>query len=69
MSSELRYTTQRVDDRYDRIFEVGYMENYGYPVTNEPFDMFTAQYWRYDKNIEQWVEGEIDEDGNWQPKE
>jgi len=32
--------------------------------------MTTAEYWRWDKDIEAWVEGEIDEEtGEWRPKE
>jgi len=44
------------------------MPNYTYEVTDEPFDMETAMYWRYDKNIQAWVEGTIDEDGEWKIK-
>lgn len=66
MSSGLRYSLEKVDERYDRIIEIGYMDNYTYKIMDEPFDMFTSQNWRYDKNIGQWVEGEIDEEtGEW----
>jgi len=62
----LRYNTQPVDDRYNYISEIGYMPNYEHEVTDEPFDMGTAMYFRYDKNIQAWVEGEIDEEtGEW----
>lgn len=66
---ELRYNTRKVDERYDKVSEIGYMPNYEHEVTDEPFDMETAYLWRWDKNIEQWVEGEIDEEtGEWQLK-
>jgi len=66
----LRYNTQPVDDRYDYVSEIGYMPNYEHEVTDEPFDMGTAMYFRWDKNIEAWVEGEIDEEtGEWKLKE
>jgi len=65
-----RYNTQPQNDRYNYVSEIGYMPNYTYEVTNEPFDMDTAMYWRWDKDIEAWVEGTIDEEtGEWRPKE
>lgn len=65
----LRYNLAYQDDRYDYVKEIGYMPNYEYEVTDEPFDMETAMYWRWDKNIGQWVEGEIDEEtGEWKLK-
>jgi len=67
---ELRYNLKSVDDRYDYVGEIGYMPNYTYEVTDEPFDMETAMYYRWDTNIEAWVEGTIDEEtGEWRPKE
>ena len=65
----MRYNLKYRDERYDYVSEIGYMPNYEYEVTDEPFDMETAYLYRYDKSVGQWVEGEIDEDGNWQPKE
>jgi len=66
--NELRYNTAKVDDRYDEVSEIGYMTNYKHGVTDEPFDMETAMYFRWDKNIQAWVEGEIDEEtGEWRP--
>jgi len=63
---ELRYNTQPQNYRYNYVSEIGYMPNYEFEVTDEPFDMATAEYWRWDKNIETWVEGEIDEEtGEW----
>jgi len=69
MTSNIKYNTAPVDDRYDYVCEIGYMTNYEFEVTDEPFDMSNVFLYRYDKNIEQWVEGEIDEDGNWELKE
>jgi len=67
---EIRYNTQPENDRYNYISEIGYMPNYTYEVTDEPFEMETAMYWRWDTNIEAWVEGTIDEEtGEWRPKE
>lgn len=66
---QLKYNTRNVDDRYDRISEIGYNDYYQYPVTDEPFNMSNFQKFRWDKNIQAWVEGEIDEDGNWELKE
>jgi len=69
MTQELRYNVKNVDDRYDYISESGYMANYEHEVTDEPFDMETAMYWRWDKSIQAWVEGEIDEEtGKWKLK-
>jgi len=66
----LRYNTTPVDERYDYVSEVGYMPNYTYEVTDEPFNMETAMYYRWDTNIEAWVEGTIDEEtGEWKLKE
>jgi len=63
---EIRYNTQTENDRYAYVSEIGYMPNYTYEVTDEPFDMETAMYWRWDKDIEAWVEGTIDEEtGEW----
>jgi len=62
MTNTIKYNTAPVDDRYDYVSEIGYMENYEFELTDEPFDISTAMYWRYDKNIGQWVEGEIDEE-------
>jgi len=63
---ELRYNTRKVDDRYDEVSEIGYMENYEHEVTDEPFTMNDFQNWRWDKNIGQWVEGSINEEtGEW----
>jgi len=65
-----RYNTQPENDRYDYVSEIGYMPNYEFELTDEPFDMDTAMYFRWDKNIEAWVEGEIDEEtGEWKLKE
>jgi len=65
-----RYNTQPENDRYDYVSEIGYMPNYEFELTDEPFDMGTAQLYRWDKNIEAWVEGEIDEEtGEWKLKE
>jgi len=65
----LRYNTQAENDRYDEVSEIGYMPNYEHEVTDEPFNMETAMYWRWDKNIQAWVEGEIDEEtGEWKLK-
>jgi len=61
----LRYNTTPVDERYDYVSEVGYMPNYTYEVTNEPFDMDTAMYWRWDKDSRGWVAGLIKKNGNW----
>jgi len=64
----LRYNTQAENDRYAYISEIGYMANYEHELTDEPFSMETAMYWRYDKNIQAWVEGTIDaETGEWRP--
>jgi len=64
----LRYNTLSENDRYDYISEIGYMDNYEFEVTYEPFNMETAMYFRWDKNIQAWVEGEIDEEsGEWRP--
>jgi len=65
---EIRYNTIKVDERYDKVAEIGYMPNYQFEITDEPFTMATARLYRYDKNIQAWVEGEIDEDGNWMLK-
>jgi len=67
---KLMYNVQPLNDRYDYVSEIGYMPNYEYELTDEPFDMDTAMYFRWDKNIETWVEGTIDEEtGEWRPKE
>jgi hypothetical protein len=64
----LRYNTIPVDERYDMVKDIGYVNNYEFEVTSEPFNLKTAMYWRYDKNIQAWVEGEIDEEsGEWRP--
>jgi len=66
----LRYNTQPQNDRYNYISEIGYMPNYEFELTDEPFDMETAMYYRWDTNIEAWVEGTIDEEtGEWKLKE
>lgn len=67
---EIRYNTQPENDRYAYVSEIGYMPNYQFELTDEPFDMSNFQNWRYDKNIQAWVEGEIDEEtGEWKLKE
>jgi len=65
-----RYNTQPENDRYDYVSEIGYMPNYEFELTDEPFNMETAMYYRWDTNIEAWVEGIIDEEtGEWKLKE
>jgi len=41
----------------------------GEELEDAPFDITTHHLFRFDKNIGAWVEGEIDEEGNWQLKE
>jgi len=53
----LRYNTQPENDRYDYISEIGYMPNYKHELTDEPFDMETAMYFRWDKDSRGWVTG------------
>jgi hypothetical protein len=66
---KLSYNLKYENDRYDYISEIGYMANYTYEVTDEPFDMETVHLYRWDKNIQAWVEGEIDEEtGEWKLK-
>jgi len=67
---KLRYNLKYENDRYNYISEIGYMPNYEFELTDEPFDMETAMYYRWDTNIEAWVEGTIDEEtGEWKLKE
>jgi len=61
----LRYNTTPVDDRYDYISEIGYFPNYEFELTDEPFDMDTAMYWRWDKDSRGWVAGLIKKNGKW----
>jgi len=61
----MRYNTRKIDDRYDEISEIGYMPNYEFELTNEPFDMETAMYYRWDKDSRGWVAGLIKKNGNW----
>jgi len=61
----VRYNTQPQNDRYDYVSEIGYMPNYEFEVTDEPFNMETAMYWRYDKDSRGWVAGLIKKNGNW----
>jgi len=62
---KLMYNTQPQNDRYDYVSEIGYMPNYAHEVTDEPFDMETAMYWRWDKDSRGWVAGLIKKNGNW----
>jgi len=61
----LRYNTQPQNDRYDYVSEIGYMPNYEFELTDEPFSMETAMYWRWDKDSRGWVAGLIKKNGNW----
>jgi hypothetical protein len=66
---KLKYNTKPADERFDFVSEIGYVPNYTYEFTDEPFRINDVEYWRWDKNIEQWVEGEIDEEtGEWKLK-
>jgi hypothetical protein len=65
MTSNIKYNTAPVDDRYDNVCEIGYMTNYEFELTDEPFDMGTAMYWRWDKDSRGWVAGLIKKNGNW----
>jgi len=68
----MQYRIERVDERYDLIVAVGKWQwSDGIEMNgSEPFDMETAQLYRWDKNIGQWVEGTIDEEtGEWQLKQ
>jgi len=62
---KLMYNVQPLNDRYDYVSEIGYMPNYEYELTDEPFDMETAMYWRWDKDSRGWVAGLIKKNGNW----
>jgi len=62
---EIRYNTQPENDRYDYVSEIGYMANYFHELTDEPFDMETAKYFRWDQDSRSWVAGLIKKNGNW----
>lgn len=66
----IRYRCTKENERYDRVSEIGNWNwSDGYELTDEPFDMETFYLYRWDKNIQAWVEGEIDEEtGEWQLK-
>jgi len=61
----MRYNIVKVDERYDKVQEIGYMPNYEHQVTDEPFDMGTAMYFRWDKDSRGWVAGLIKKNGKW----
>lgn len=60
------YLLADVDDRYMKpVFD--YQD--GHELDDVPFTIETHQLYRYDKNIEAWLEGVIDEEtGEWQLK-
>lgn len=65
----LKYNLGFENERYDFVKEIGYMPNYTYEVTDEPFDISNAYLYRWDKDKQEWVEGVIDEEtGEWQLK-
>lgn len=39
----------------------------GHEIEDAPFDISTHHLYRYDKNIQAWVEGGIEDNGEWQP--
>lgn len=61
MELRIRYRLIKIDERYDAIQSIGYFPD-GYLAEDQNFDMLNAENWRYDKNIQAWVEGEIDEE-------
>jgi len=61
----LRYNTRKDNERYNYVSEIGYMDNYEHELTDEPFSMETAMYFRWDKDSRSWVAGLIKKNGNW----
>jgi len=62
-----KYDLSKVNERYSFISGIGMSVAYDgkYELTDEPFSMETAMYWRWDKDSRSWVAGLIKKNGNW----